>query len=112
MNTTMRVMQVWLATTALSAWGFSAAADLNLANAPLFLGTSVDANVFFQVDDSGSMDWETLTNEFDYYANYWTNYGESKIRHGMWESYASTGSSYTGQRSYGYLYAESDRLYK
>ena len=36
-------------------------------------GTSVDANVFFELDDSGSMDWETLTNEHDYYSNYWAD---------------------------------------
>ncbi len=112
MNTQMRIMQIWLALSGLAAWNCSNAAALNLATQPLFLGTSVDANVFFDLDDSGSMDWETLTNEHDYYYNYWGDNDVAKVQHGMWESYASTGSSFTGQRSYGYIYANSDRLYQ
>ncbi len=34
-----------------------AAAPLNLANSPLFLATSVEPNITFVNDDSGSMDW-------------------------------------------------------
>ena len=33
-----------------------------LAQAPLFLTTAVPANIFFGIDDSGSMDWETTLN--------------------------------------------------
>ncbi len=36
------------------------AAPLNLSNTPLFLGTTVPPNIFLEIDDSGSMDWETL----------------------------------------------------
>ena len=108
----LRTLQGWLLTLAAVAWACARADDLDLAQAPLFLGTSVDANVFFQVDDSGSMDWETLVSEFDYYFNYWGDNDRDKINHGRWESYASTGGSFTGQRSYGYMFAESDRLYK
>jgi len=94
MNTQMRIMQVWLALSGLAAWNCSNAAALNLATQPLFLGTSVDANVFFDLDDSGSMDWETLTNEHDYYSNYWADNDVAKVQHGMWESYcASTNSA-------------------
>ena len=42
----------------------SNAAPLQLANSPLFLGVRVDPNVFFMVDDSGSMDWEILATLF------------------------------------------------
>jgi type IV pilus assembly protein PilY1 len=113
MKTQIRILQVWLAFIGIAAWNCSNAAALNLVSSPLFLGTSVDANVFFELDDSGSMDWETLTNEFDYYLNYWdTSANVAKIDHSMWESYASTGSSFTGQRSYGYIYGNSDRLYQ
>jgi type IV pilus assembly protein PilY1 len=112
MKTHIRILQAWLASIWLLAWTCSWAAELNLATSPLFLGTSVDANVFFEVDDSGSMDWETLVGEFDYYFNYWGDNDRSKINHGRWESYASTGSSFTGQRSYGYMFAEADRLYQ
>jgi len=34
--------------------------NLNLAAAPLFLSQKVDSNVFFELDDSGSMDFEIL----------------------------------------------------
>ena len=112
MKTQIRILQAWLALTGLTAWQCSNAAALNLVQSPLFLGTSVDANVFFDIDDSGSMDWETLTNEYDYYTNYWADNDIAKVQHSMWESYASTGGSFTGQRSYGYIYANSDRLYQ
>jgi type IV pilus assembly protein PilY1 len=35
-------------------------APLSLADRPLYLGASVDPNIFFVIDDSGSMDWEVL----------------------------------------------------
>jgi type IV pilus assembly protein PilY1 len=51
--------------TALAAFIFlqftAAAAELDLSQVPLFLGTSVPPNVFIILDDSGSMDWEILT---------------------------------------------------
>src|SRR5690606_14818973 len=98
---TLRVMQAWLLSTTAMAWSCAQGAALELAQAPLFLGTSVDANVFFQVDDSGSMDWETLVPEFFYYDNYWSDTTVDKINHGRWESAASTGgsSSFRGQKS-------------
>ncbi len=34
-----------------------------LANTPLFTTTSAEPNIFFMVDDSGSMDWDLLTPE-------------------------------------------------
>jgi type IV pilus assembly protein PilY1 len=37
------------------------AAPLSIADDPLFLGYVVDPNVFFMLDDSGSMDWEITT---------------------------------------------------
>jgi type IV pilus assembly protein PilY1 len=114
MKTQIRIMQLWLAMTGLAAWNSSSAAALNLAQSPLFLGTSVDANVFFELDDSGSMDWEFLTNEFDYFNNYWTTTSNlAKIDHAMWESTCSSGcSSFSGKQSYGYIYGNSDRLYQ
>ncbi len=39
------------------------AAPGNLASQPLFLGTNVQANIFFATDDSGSMNWETTLND-------------------------------------------------
>ena len=62
---------------------YASASALNIANTPLFLGAGVPPNIFFTLDDSGSMDWEfsTLTNlrETNYYdqdsgSNPTTNY--------------------------------------
>ena len=41
--------------------GTSVAAPGTLANMPLFLSTSVEPNIYFLLDDSGSMEWENLT---------------------------------------------------
>ncbi len=38
----------------------SSAASLTLPNSPLFLSNSVDPNIFYIIDDSGSMEFETL----------------------------------------------------
>jgi len=38
----------------------TANADIGLPDSPLFLGTAVPPNIFFSVDDSGSMNWEVL----------------------------------------------------
>ena len=39
------------------------AAPGNLAQQPLFLGATVQPNIFFAIDDSGSMNWETTLND-------------------------------------------------
>lgn len=106
-----RVMGWWL----LSLLGIAVTpglhgAPLNLSNAPLFLGVSVDPNVFFMVDDSGSMDWEMLTRPHEYYVNYWENGGVARNNDGLWEVFSSTGSC-TGRRSYTYIYDTSDDAY-
>lgn len=36
------------------------AADLNIADSPLFVATNVEPNVMFTLDDSGSMQWEYM----------------------------------------------------
>ncbi|MEX0619818.1 MAG: PilC/PilY family type IV pilus protein [Pseudohongiellaceae bacterium] len=87
------------------------AAELDLATSPLFLGTSIDANVFFQLDDSGSMDWETTVGEFDYYTAYWENTNEPKIDSGVWRSFSSSGPKANARRDYVYLFNEADNLY-
>jgi type IV pilus assembly protein PilY1 len=38
----------------------SANASVNIANSPLFVSSSVDPNIMFIIDDSGSMQWETM----------------------------------------------------
>jgi type IV pilus assembly protein PilY1 len=57
---------VWLTSLAVAALLSPAAgygAALDLAQTPLFTTTSAEPNVFFMLDDSGSMDWDMLTPE-------------------------------------------------
>lgn len=108
-----RVMLLWLA----SVLGLSASigvwsAPLTLSNSPLFLGVSVDPNVFFMVDDSGSMDWEVLTSSHQYYTNYWQNAGVATVTDGMWNIVSTTGTcDSTSRETYGFIYPNSDNAY-
>ncbi|GAB4118959.1 MAG: PilC/PilY family type IV pilus protein [Wenzhouxiangellaceae bacterium] len=55
------------------AGGYSApsqAMPLNIPNLPLFVGVDIQPNVFLEIDDSGSMDWEVLTSEHFMYCSY------------------------------------------
>ncbi len=47
------------------------------ANNPLFLTSKVTPNIFFQVDDSGSMDWTILTKKYWHSCAYDPDYGSS-----------------------------------
>lgn len=83
------------------------AAELALTNSPLFLGTQIDPNIFFMLDDSGSMDWEMLTQDYHYYDDYWddgSTYG--LVTTGYFRGYSNTGSSCTGDKNYGYIYSK------
>jgi type IV pilus assembly protein PilY1 len=60
-NTKYRLTGLYLAVTAaLSISGTALAADLDLSDTPLTVLTRVQPNIFFVLDDSGSMDWEVL----------------------------------------------------
>ena len=37
---------------------------LSFGDVPIFLGTSSEPNIFFVIDDSGSMDWEVMSQDF------------------------------------------------
>ena len=97
------LVSVWLLAAATS----SQAAELSLASSPLFLGTQVEPNVFFMLDDSGSMDWEILTSDYQWYKNYWTAKGTitDEINTGYFRSNTDTGCS--GDENFAYLYSES-----
>ena len=56
------------------------AGPLDLATVPLFLGSQVDPNVFFTLDDSGSMDWEVLILKETYHVDYWGVNKERDLR--------------------------------
>jgi type IV pilus assembly protein PilY1 len=110
-RTTFRVISCWLLSVlGMSVLSSAVAAPLTLSNSPLFLGVSVDPNVFFMVDDSGSMDWEILTKPHEYYTNYWENSGVAKNTNGQWLTFSGTGTC-TGRRSYSFIYNNSDNAY-
>ena len=63
-NHSRRTLQTILATAiACAVIGQPLAAPGTLSQSPLFLSTSVQSNIFFVVDDSGSMFWEDLLNQ-------------------------------------------------
>ena len=45
----------------------------SIADSPLFANSNVPPNVFFEVDDSGSMDWEVMTKPHWHYCAYDSN---------------------------------------
>ncbi len=104
----LRFFLSWLASVYLMAMSTSVqAAEMALASSPLFLGTQIDPNIFFMLDDSGSMDWEILTVDYEYYSDYWSSGSTAgTINSGYFRAYSSSGSSScTGTRNYAYLYS-------
>lgn len=57
-STTLPLLMMFLGS--LMQWNLASAAPMNLSERPLFLGQSVEPNIFMTIDDSGSMDWEIL----------------------------------------------------
>ncbi|MEX2469323.1 MAG: hypothetical protein WD396_06175, partial [Pseudohongiellaceae bacterium] len=99
----VRLMMAWLGSVYLFALSSSAqAAELALSDIPLFLGTQIDPNVFFMMDDSGSMDWEILAKEQHYYTDYWAS--SSTVG-------ANTSGSFLGFSSGGDCSGRRDNLY-
>ncbi len=101
----LRLILAWLGSAYFLAASTAAqAAELALADAPLFLGTQIDPNVFFMMDDSGSMDWEILTKEYNYYTNYWSSSStENTVTSGYFLAYSDSGAC-TGRRNNAYMY--------
>ena len=101
----------WLATIAYLVFSFTSvmAAPGNLANSPLFTTNSVEPNVFFEVDDSGSMDWEILTKSHWRICSYNDDVGVcngSKATNGL--HYIHSGSNW---RSFEYIFDNDDDAY-
>jgi len=111
------IIKVVALSALVAAAGNGNAATLGLAQTPLFLGSSVQPNVFFVNDDSGSMDWSFMSQ------GYWParSYDPDPIRNASYNS-ANTGSFITnglfstdistfGPFTYVYYYAEGDDVY-
>lgn len=93
------------------------AAEMVLSDSPLFLGTQISPNIFFMLDDSGSMDWEILTQSYHYYNDYWTTAGTpfGRVETGYFRGIASAGScNSTSARNFAYVWSQAtntDNLY-
>lgn len=86
----IRLFLTWIASVYLMAASTAVqSAELALSRSPLFLGTSISPNIFFMLDDSGSMDWETLTGRYQYFQNYWENYSEAPFAGGEYVGFGS-----------------------
>lgn len=107
----IRFFLSWLASVYMMAASTSVqAAEMALSRSPLFLGTQISPNIFFMLDDSGSMDWETLTPRYQYFENYWRNYSESPITGGTYTG--DSGLSSCGDESvYYYIFDNNDDVY-
>lgn len=89
------------------------AASLSLSDVPLFIGKVSIPNVFFSIDDSGSMDWEILTKKHWSHCAYDINAANAPtgdqcgawITTGLWRSYAN------GDAEFEYMYENGDQLY-
>ena len=74
--------------------GFAASLG-SLANLPLFLDSTDDPNIIMALDDSGSMDWETITDKRN--GTYWVSSGKFS-QNGSLIDYANN------RKGYGYLF--------
>lgn len=88
---------------------------LDIPDTPLFLGVSVDPNIFFQVDDSGSMDWEFLTPKHWHFCSYDPHATGSfssdtscgwEVDNGLVRAYGNFGYRY-----FTYIYRNGDNVY-
>lgn len=97
----------------------SSAALLDLAEQPLFLGQTVSPNVFFALDDSGSMDWEIMLPPYYISCSYNNNSpgasgsydcigGNGLITTGTWLVNRRTSGSYD---YFEYIYSTNDNAY-
>lgn len=94
-----------------------ARAELNLSDVPLVVNSRVAPNVFFEVDDSGSMDFEVLMRPYWHYCAYDPEAldeqgsddcgGSDLIRDGRWDA-EPEGS---GNEEYIYLFVNDDNTY-
>ncbi len=88
--------------------GSAMAAPGDLSDSPLFTTNNAPPNVFFEVDDSGSMDWEILTDQYWHVCAY--NNGDDTcgwlIINGLYREW--TGSSW---QYFEYLFDNDDDAY-
>ncbi|MEO5367514.1 MAG: hypothetical protein H7831_14410, partial [Magnetococcus sp. WYHC-3] len=91
---------------ALSGLMATSAMAMTLTSKPLYLQNRVDPNLFFQVDDSGSMDWDILTLPHWYYSAYWDTGDQTFVDSGLWRGWDGS-----ARRNFAYWHNNSDNAY-
>ena len=119
----MKLNPILLAVLAVPSLAIPLQAASAPANNPLFLTSGVTPNIFFQVDDSGSMDWTILTKKHWEGRAYDPDFGaddnatsdtNSAFREdGLFYSHSAPRSATSGGnfREFAYVYASSDDKY-
>lgn len=114
-----RILTTTIIYTVLALWSLGHdtavhAAQLSLSDVPLFLGFTVEPNILLLVDDSGSMDWDVITNDAANDGRFTgtqpdgsspAGSGSVKHRDSDDNGTANCGFGTNGQSFYGYLYA-------
>ncbi len=102
----IRLFFTWLGSVFLLSYVPTAKADvLALADSPLFLGTQIDPNVFFMMDDSGSMDWEILTVDYHPFDDYWSSNNTRGLQNDGNLRTRSNNGECTGTKTYYYIFS-------
>ena len=110
----IRFFLSWLALVYLMAASTSVqTAEMALARNPLFLGAQISPNIFFMLDDSGSMDWETLTPSYNYFSNYFKSGSTKSVKTGgVYRGDDNSGrGSCANDVDYRYIFDNSDSVY-
>ena len=127
-NNRIRIHSPWLAVVAgLLLTASSWAENLPISDTPLFLSSAMAPNVFFEVDDSGSMDWEILTRPHWHFCAYEDLFAVDEGLYdpatlavddcgwqendGLWRSYQQTSNGVNFQPVFYYIYPNSDDAY-
>ena len=99
------------------------AEDLPISDMPLFLSTAAAPNVFFEVDDSGSMEWEILTQQHWHFCAYNPAHATDEnlqadedcghnVTNGRWSSYNyNSDGDFIAPGNYDYIFSNADNAY-
>lgn len=103
----------------LTAMGYFApvhAEELPINDIPIAFSTTVPSNVFFEVDDSGSMDWEILTQKHWHLCAYDPNRGPSNgdcgmiVDNGLWMTYDNQAAN-SNDSEKNYIFDNDDNVF-
>ncbi len=84
---------------------------LSFGDVPIFLGTSSEPNIFFVIDDSGSMDWEVMSQDFAHGGRFTGTQpdgtspaGSGSVTHRDGDSNGNPNCNFNSGTFHGYLY--------